>query len=42
MARPLLIPDPESATIEELKQISRVGSNETATCCTAIQSKNNY
>ena len=37
MARPLLIPDPENATIEELKQLSRVGSSETATRCTAIQ-----
>ena len=37
MARPLLIPDPQNATIEELKLISRVGSNETATRCTAIQ-----
>ena len=37
MARPLRIPDPQNATIEELKQISRVGSNETATRCTAIQ-----
>ena len=37
MARPLLIPIPENATIEELKQVSRVGSSETATRCTAIQ-----
>ena len=37
MARPLLIANPENATIEELKQVSRVGSNETATRCTAIQ-----
>ncbi len=37
MAPPLLIPDPENATIEELKQVSRLGSNETATRCTAIQ-----
>ena len=37
MAPPLLIPDPENATIQELKQVSRVGSNETATRCTAIQ-----
>jgi hypothetical protein len=35
MARPLLIANPENATIEELKQVSRVGSNETATRCTA-------
>jgi recombinational DNA repair protein RecR len=27
MARPLLIANPENATIEELKQVSRVGSN---------------
>jgi transposase len=37
MARPLLIPNPENATIEELKHVFRVGSNETATRCTAIQ-----
>ena len=37
MARPLLIPHRENATIEELKQVSRVGSNETATRCSAIQ-----
>ena len=37
MALPLLIPDPENATIEEPKQVLRVGSNETATRCTAIQ-----
>ena len=37
MARPLLIPNPENATIEELKQVSRLGSSETATRCTAIQ-----
>ena len=37
MARRLLIPDPENATIDELKQVSRVGSNETAARCTAIQ-----
>ena len=37
MARPLLIPNPQNATIEELKLISRIGSNETATRCTAIQ-----
>ena len=37
MARPLLIPNPENATLEELKQISRIGSNQTATRCTAIQ-----
>ena len=37
MARPLLIPHPENATIEELKQVSRVGTNETVTRCSAIQ-----
>jgi transposase len=37
MARPLLIPNPHNATIEELNQVSRVGSIETATRCTAIQ-----
>ena len=37
MARPLLIPDSQNVTLEELKLISRVGSNETATRCTAIQ-----
>lgn len=37
MARALIIPNPENATIEELKQVSRVGSNETAIRCTAIQ-----
>ena len=37
MAQPLLIAHPENATIEELKQVSRVGSNETATRCRAIQ-----
>ncbi len=37
MARPLRIADPENATIEELKQVCRIGTNETATRCTAIQ-----
>ena len=37
MARALLKPDPENASIEELKQVSRIGSSETATRCTAIQ-----
>jgi len=37
MARPLLIPHPENATIEELTQVSRVGPNQTATRCSAIQ-----
>jgi transposase len=37
MARALLKPDPQNASIEELKQVSRIGSSETATRCTAIQ-----
>lgn len=37
MARSLLIPYPENASIEELKELSRIGSSETATRCTAIQ-----
>jgi transposase len=37
MARVLLIPDPQNASIEELKQLSRIGSSETATRCTALQ-----
>jgi hypothetical protein len=37
MAQPLLIPCPENATIQELKQVSRISSSETATRCTAIQ-----
>jgi len=37
MARALLIPNSENASIEELKQVSRVGSTETAIRCTAIQ-----
>lgn len=37
MARPLLIPYPENASIEELKQVARIGSNETVIRCTAIQ-----
>jgi type IV secretory pathway TrbD component len=37
MARPLLIAHRENATIEELKQVSRVGANETVTRCTAMQ-----
>jgi len=37
MARPLLIPCPENASIEELKQVARIGSSETAIRCTAIQ-----
>ena len=35
MARALLIPNPGNATIEELKQVSRIGSSETAIRCTA-------
>jgi hypothetical protein len=37
MAQPLLIAHPHNATIEELKQVSRLGSNETATRCSASQ-----
>ena len=37
MARPILTPYPDAATIEELKAVSRIGSNETSTRCTAIQ-----
>ena len=37
MARALLKPDPDNASIEQLKQVSRIGSSETATRCTAIQ-----
>lgn len=37
MARALLKPDPQNASIEELKQVSGIGSSETATRCTAIQ-----
>jgi septum formation topological specificity factor MinE len=37
MAQSLLIADPQNATIEELKQVSRLGSNKTATRCSAIQ-----
>jgi hypothetical protein len=36
MARPLLIADPQNATIEEPRQVSRVGTNKTATSCIAI------
>jgi len=39
MARSLIIPNPRNATIEELTLVSRVGSSETATRCTAIQIK---
>jgi hypothetical protein len=37
MPQPLLMAHPDNATIEKLKQVSRVGSNETATRCSAIQ-----
>jgi len=37
MGRPLIYPNPENGTIEELKGVSRVGSNETALRCTALQ-----
>ena len=37
MAQPLLIPHPENATIEELKQVSQVDTNQTATRCSAMQ-----
>jgi hypothetical protein len=37
MAPPFLIAHPHNATIEELKQVSRVGSNQIATRCNAIQ-----
>ena len=37
MARSLLKPNPENASIHELKQTARIGSGETALRCTAIQ-----
>jgi len=37
MGRPVIYPYPENGTIEELKSVSRVGSNETASRCTALQ-----
>jgi transposase len=37
MARRLLEPNSENATIEELKEAARVGSSETSVRCTAIQ-----
>jgi len=37
MARPLLIAHRQNATIEDLKQVCRLGSNETATRFSAIQ-----
>jgi len=37
MARPRIHPNPENGTLEELKETSRVGSNETSLRCTAMQ-----
>lgn len=37
MARPRIEPNPENASIHELKETARVGSPETSTRCTAIQ-----
>ena len=37
MARPLLEPQADNASIHELKEAARVGSSETALRCTAIQ-----
>jgi len=37
MAQPLLIAHPQNATIEELKQVSRLGYTEIVTRCSAIQ-----
>jgi transposase len=37
MGRPRIYPNPENATLEDLKETSRIGSNETAQRCTAIQ-----
>ena len=37
MARALLKPNPDNASIHELKEAGRVGSDETALRCTAIQ-----
>ncbi|MCP3876529.1 MAG: IS630 family transposase [Desulfobacteraceae bacterium] len=37
MARPRIYPNPDNGRIEELKETSRVGSNETALRCTAFQ-----
>ena len=42
MAQPLLIAHPENATIVELKQVSPLSSNETATRCSAIQNIRKY
>jgi hypothetical protein len=40
MAPPLLIAHPQNASIEELRQVSRVGSNETTTMF--VKMKKNY
>lgn len=37
MARPRLVPNPDNASIHDLKEAARVGSIETSTRCTAIQ-----
>lgn len=37
MARPSIEPNPENASIQELKEAARVGTSETALRCTAIQ-----
>ena len=37
VARRLLKPNAENASIQELKQVARIGSNETSVRCTAIQ-----
>jgi len=37
MGRPCIYPNPENGSIEELKGVSRVGSNETALRCAALQ-----
>lgn len=37
MARPLIEPNPENASIHELKEAARVGTSETSTRCIAIQ-----
>ena len=37
MAQRLLTPNPENASLLELKELARVGSSETALRCTAIQ-----
>ena len=37
MAQRLLKPDPENASMHELKEAARVGTTETALRCTAMQ-----